>query len=1116
VTVVTPFYNLLDVFDQTAKCVLGQSLQEWEWLIVNDGSTLADSLQVIEKYRFIDPRVHVLDHPENRGLSAARNKGYREAKAQFVFQLDGDDLIEPTTLEKCLWYLLGHPRCSFVKGFTVGFGSIEYLWTHGFHDGARMLTENMVTATAMVRRSVHEDVGGYRESLLDGLEDWDFWLRCAAKGYWGATIPEYFDWYRRRDRHWEAWSNVNDKERLQQFVRSFREEFPRLWNARFPAQEASEPTRSEDVLTAPPAHNLLDKSNSSKRLLIIVPRLSLGGTDTFNLQLVGSLVTRGWEVTIATTSGGDHSWMADFTSHTPDVFAMHHFLRLADYPAFLRYLIESRRPDVVLLSNSEMAYLLLPFLRATCPNPIYIDYCQEEVGRFKSVGCPPYAITSHGQLDLKIVSSKHLKDWMITRGVDPNQIEVCYAGGDTHRWRRDARVRAETRAQFDLTEDCPVILYAGRLVPQKRPHLFVNVIRKLADRGLRFQALVAGEGPALPGLESVEQHGRRGSSGHVRFLGAIPASGMPKVLAACDILFLPGASEGISMMVLEAMSAECVVVCANVGGQTELVTAECGVLISQSTEAEEEAAYFNALTKLIQDGNLRSKIGRLARERIREHFSLSDTVARMESLFFNVGRTRQRTSLPSMDDATARDVAWRALEHMQVGALAESIAQERDSRHQKTKEVRFDHTATFGGSPKSDLVDEARRRSSHETLFNVLYCIPYCPVGGAERVDLDILSGLPTDQFRVTLVTVLENDHAWLHKFEQLVSEVFSLPDFSADHDQSMALLLYLCRSRNVDLIFNRNTSIGYELIRAIKRFTTTVAGADLLHLYEGPGDWVEASASYDSDLDARFVISEDLRKHIAARCGLDADRFTLVYNGIDITRELSIGDSGLASARIRQEFGIPEGAPIVSFVGRLAPQKDPVRWVSLAASIARRSSAHFLIVGEGELHSQVREMIRVWNLSDRVHMAGYRDDVDSIYAATSVLMMTSKYEGLPLVVQESMLQGTPVVATCVGATGEAIDDTVGVALAANASNDEIVQAVLRVLEARESDTSLGTRCKERVRSQFGLDQMQYAYMKEFNRLCAKRNIDQRNKDYEASGVTDKIRVGSASSHQFT
>ena len=73
VSIVTPFYNTGPVFYETARSVLRQSFQQWEWLIVNDGSTDAEALSILEEFRQVDPRIRVIDHEVNRGLSAARN-----------------------------------------------------------------------------------------------------------------------------------------------------------------------------------------------------------------------------------------------------------------------------------------------------------------------------------------------------------------------------------------------------------------------------------------------------------------------------------------------------------------------------------------------------------------------------------------------------------------------------------------------------------------------------------------------------------------------------------------------------------------------------------------------------------------------------------------------------------------------------------------------------------------------------------------------------------------------------------------------------------------------------------------------------------------------------------
>ena len=159
VTFLTPFYNTGAIFHETARSVFQQSFQQWEWLIINDGSHMPEAVAVLAEYRQRDPRIQVLDHAQNQGLSAARNTGFRAARTPYVVQLDSDDLLEPTAVEKWLWFLESYPEYAFVRGYSVGFGAQEYLWRKGFHDGPAFLEENLVPPTSMIRSMISINPG---------------------------------------------------------------------------------------------------------------------------------------------------------------------------------------------------------------------------------------------------------------------------------------------------------------------------------------------------------------------------------------------------------------------------------------------------------------------------------------------------------------------------------------------------------------------------------------------------------------------------------------------------------------------------------------------------------------------------------------------------------------------------------------------------------------------------------------------------------------------------------------------------------------------------------------------------------------------------------------------
>ena len=588
VTVVTPFHNARAIFHETADSLFRQSLQQWEWLIVNDASTSPEAIELLEQYRRRDPRIRVIDHAANVGLSAARNTGFRQARGEYVFLLDDDDLLEPTTLEKSYWFLESHPEFSFVDAWSVGFGVVEYLWSEGFRRGELFLSENVATSMTLVRKRVHESVGGFDEAIRGGMEDWDFWLRCADAGCWGATIPEYFGWYRRRSDHGDRWTGLAGEQRRQEFRTQLQQRYPRLYEGGFPKIA----TMPREPFTSPreqlPCENRLHKSKP--RLLMILPWLTMGGADKFNLDLLEQLTRRGWQVTIATTEHGDNSWLPRAAAHTPDIFVLSNFLKPADQPLFLRYLIDSRRIDCVLISATELGYMLLPYLRAHCPQPVYIDYSHMEDETWRNGGYPRFAVGAQSQLDLNIVASEHLKRWMIQRGGEAQRIEVAYINIDPDVWKPHPELRAELRYRFGWPADRPVILYAGRLCRQKQPHVFGQVMRVLAERGTGFGALAAGDGPERDWLQGfIDEHGL---DAHVHLLGPQSPEQMRKLMAAADIFFLPSRWEGIALTIYEAMASGLAVVGADVGGQRELVTPALGrkVFVASGRRADPDSA----------------------------------------------------------------------------------------------------------------------------------------------------------------------------------------------------------------------------------------------------------------------------------------------------------------------------------------------------------------------------------------------------------------------------------------------------------------------------------------------------------------------------------------------
>jgi glycosyltransferase involved in cell wall biosynthesis len=687
VSVVTPFYNTSALFHDTATSLFRQSFQSWEWLIINDGSTDRASLDLLEYYRNRDPRIRVYDQV-NGGPGKARNAGVALARGSLIVFLDSDDLLEPTAIEKWYWFLRCRPDAAFVKSYDVGFGDHNYLWTMGFHSGEKFLEHNCVQPNCMVRAEVHRAIGGFDEAIVDGLEDWDYWLKMANHGFWGDSIHEYLTWYRRSDDHHVRWNNWQKEN---EFRERLRMSYPRLWEQSFPRLEVFPRPHREPLPQDDGAINDLRKVK--RRLLMLIPHMEMGGADKFNLDLIQCMIRdHDYEVTVVATLSAAATWGHLFTALTPDVFILENFLHSRHAWSFVRYLLKSRRPDVICLTNSEFGYHYLPVLRTEFPGVPVFDYLHIEEEYWKSGGYPRYSLDYKDWLDLTVVSSHHLKNWMVERGGYAAQIEVCYTSIEPANWSRESVDADGTRAKWGITPDVPVVLYAGRLCPQKQPHVLAEVLKRLEHLGCTFQALIAGDGPDYAWLEDTLA---RASLQRARLLGALPSRDIRDLLAVSDLLFLPSKMEGIALILYEAMAMGVVPVGADVGGQRELVTPECGLLVVPGHEEVE--TYTRWLHELLINPTRRRRMAAAGAQRIRDQFPLRQMGERMHRLMDRLIVDSRRPGFIPPPREVVRDL-WRleATELIQWEKTSHTLWRKVLARDQEFSELRNRHDELQG------------------------------------------------------------------------------------------------------------------------------------------------------------------------------------------------------------------------------------------------------------------------------------------------------------------------------------------------------------------------------------------------------------------------------------
>ena len=194
VTVVIPCFNQGSFLDGAIRSVLEQTMESFEIIVVDDGSTDPETIAVIDDLDW--PRTRVI-RQDNRGLSAARNAGIGEARGELVVPLDADDELTPQFLERLVAALDADLGAGFACCWARLFGDIDAVWVPRRYNPYQLLLSNSVVGCVVLRRAAWEAVGGYDETMTNGNEDWELWIRLMAAGWGVAEVDEPLFRYRK-------------------------------------------------------------------------------------------------------------------------------------------------------------------------------------------------------------------------------------------------------------------------------------------------------------------------------------------------------------------------------------------------------------------------------------------------------------------------------------------------------------------------------------------------------------------------------------------------------------------------------------------------------------------------------------------------------------------------------------------------------------------------------------------------------------------------------------------------------------------------------------------------------------------------------------------------------
>jgi glycosyltransferase involved in cell wall biosynthesis len=361
--------------------------------------------------------------------------------------------------------------------------------------------------------------------------------------------------------------------------------------------------------------------------------------------------------------------------------------------------------------------------------------------------------------------------------------------------------------------------------------------------------------------------------------------------------------------------------------------------------------------------------------------------------------------------------------------------------------------------------------------IKVMQIIARMNVGGPAVIVAELMRGLDATQFEQILITGYcdETEADYLDevatdinatRIAGLGRSVSPLADLKA-----FIGLVRTIKSYKPDVIHTHTAKAG-----VLGRLASIIAGrgATRIHTFHG-----HLLHGYFAGWKTKLVVTIEKflakRTHFLVAIGNEV-KSDLLNAGIGYQDQYSVFFPGLpqphtsSKADVRKHLELDPAAVYCTFVGRLTQIKRPDRLLDIAAAMVKREvQIHFLVAGEGELFESSKARAVAENLP--VTFLGWRKDIDDLFAASDIAILTSDNEGIPLTLIQAAQAGLPIVAPAVGSISDIVDnDTTG--FLTSPQPGAMASALSALATESELRTRLGTAGKVRADQYFSLDRM--------------------------------------------
>lgn len=370
--------------------------------------------------------------------------------------------------------------------------------------------------------------------------------------------------------------------------------------------------------------------------------------------------------------------------------------------------------------------------------------------------------------------------------------------------------------------------------------------------------------------------------------------------------------------------------------------------------------------------------------------------------------------------------------------------------------------------------------NKHKT--NILMIIPWMIMGGADKFNLDFARLINKDKYNIYVITTVPHRYVWRNEFEKYVNEVFDISTF-LDEKYWNIFINYIIKTRNINLIFNTNSIIGYISIPYIKAKFPEIPIIDYIHAeewYNRNGGYSRDSSAVNTLIDKTLFCNRKSQKIYIDKFNGKKEKTDVVYIGVD-SEKFNIKKYNIDL--LKKKYNIKENSFNIGYICRIGYEKRPFLLVEIIKRVvAKDKNTNFLIGGDGPLLEEMKNKINALSLSNNVKFLGRIEQPQEFYSICDITINCSVKEGLALTTYESLSMGVPVISSDVGDHKVIIKDDAGVIVPlmqeeieikdTNYKEEEILPYVSAVFKVKENINNYKTIARKRIVEEFSLNNM--------------------------------------------